>query len=266
MNFISIPPLAVAANHLTPGVYDFDFNVVNLGVPGTSGCYVLGDKTPLIGDIGLWLRFIHKFASSECDVTKSIMLGKITSLRVVGGTIVGSAHIYEHMRSAFDEVVTEMDGLFNSGIAAEIQCTLLDRNTKVNKICSIIGSMFLLENGQSLSDTSCELSDLVESIKHRPTKPPKTLPTVGLPQDDFHSIMAACGYQLDMLAPVTVDILRRLYKEAISHYRVNPMLIGGKSEKPTDGEILPANVVYIKNQIIKQLRSPKYTHATATCY
>lgn len=170
MNNVTLP-LAIANNHLVAGEYEFEFNVVNLGVPGSSGIYVLGDMSPLADEIGLWFRYVHRFASSECDVTKSIMLGKISNLRIVGGAIVGTAHIYEHMRGHFDEIVHEMGGAFNSGIAAEIQCTLLDAKVKVNKITRIIGSMFLMEDGRSLTDTDAGLTTLIESLKHRTSKP-----------------------------------------------------------------------------------------------
>jgi hypothetical protein len=174
------------------------------------------------------------------------------------------------MRNQFDWFIEAMNGKLILGAVTEVDLRQ-HRDVTYAEILRIRGAQVLLEDGQSLKDTACPIHQLGSLIEHRACNP--RLISIGevsaTVDDDFLAIVKEIGFELSRMTKGDLAVLKNLYRESLAHYRVNPMLVGGPHE-PFNGVRLdglhPKHIVYIKNQFIRQLRTERFKHVTATTY
>lgn len=263
-------PLTVCVQTVEPGRLEYDVDIVNLGVPCDGRIYTLSDLDVLKVPAKLFLRYAWVPGTVKMNPEMTFPLGDIDNLRLVGGTIRGTFRPNTNYRHYFNRFVECMNGKLILGIIAEADYYRNRETTYVN-INRIIGAIALMENGHSLNDINCNNFELLSMVEKRTCNPQPVSSTslVNRVDNDFIEIVTACGFSLADISEGDLATLRKLYHEALTHYRVNPMLIGGPSELCADiraSGLSSKQIVYIKNQIIKQLRTPRFAHVTATTY
>lgn len=263
-------PLTVCVQTVEPNKLEYDIDIVNLGVPCDSRIYTLSNLDVLKVPAKLFLRYAWVPGTVKMNPEMTFPLGDIDNLRLVGGTIRGTFKPNHNYRHYFDRFVECMNGKLILGVVAKADYY---RNSEITyaDINQIIGGVTLLENGHSLNDTVCSNLELLGMVEKRTCNPNHMSVAMikATHSKDFIDIIAACGFSIIELTEGDLVGLRKLYLEALAHYRVNPMLVGGPSElcngKCFDN-LHPKHIVYIKNQIIRQLRTDRFKHVTATCY
>lgn len=260
-------PLAVCETILEPYVEEYDIGILNLGVPLDDRIHTLSDPSVLQGYATIYYRFVPRPGTLEADEFKSIELGIVDNLRLVGGTIRGTFRPHKDSRVRLANFLEVMNGKLIIGAITEINVCNYG-SMYFADIKRVIGGQVLLEDGRFPSDPKVA-EHVINTIVRERCCNPKILSESEIRDfynADFINILTDCGISLTKRTVGEMYVLKNMYMDAVGHYRINPMLIGGKTERPTGDRILPINVVYIKNQIIKQLRKPKYAHVAATTY
>lgn len=263
-------PLTVCVQTVEPRGEEYHIDIVNLGVPYDGRIYTLSDPTALEAPAKLYLRYAWMPGAVKMNPEMTFSLGDIEHLRLVGGTIRGTFKPNPNYRHYFDRFVECMNGKLILGVIAEADYYRHHEVTYAD-INRIVGAITLLENGHSLNDTVCHNLELLGMVDKRTCNPQPVSPSslVNRVDNDFIEIIAACGFSVIDISEGDLVGLRKLYREALAHYRKSPMLVGGPSEvcngKCFDN-LHPKHIVYIKNQIIRQLRTDRFKHVTATCY
>ena len=262
--------LTICTTKLEAGVYEFDINMLNLGVPGFDCIYVVHNMEMLKHNSALWLRYVVKPATLGVDRELSVPLGLIQNHRIVGGTIVGTVTVPEYNHRLCDDLIDAMGGQLHVGIIADTDVTLHNRTMQVRSVEHIRGAMVLLDTaGRSFKDTRCPGYAIVDLIRRTADETKAHSPTVNVASSEFRNIMLRCFMPVDQLADVEIGALKKIYDETLMHYRVNPMLIGGRSELVGDTKVqnlTEAQIVCLKNQILKLLRTEEFSHVSAKCY
>lgn len=260
-------PLSVCEHTAEPYGIEYDIGIVNLGVPNDDRVYVMSDVAALQTTAHLYLRFVPMKHTIKADDRYTIKFGQIDNLRLVGGTIRGTFKPHQDCRVMFANFIENMNGNLIVGLIGEIE-SYKHGNMIYADIKRVIGGQVLMEDGRAFGDTTCPIFVLDTMVRERSCNPlPISEANIRKEYDaNFISILTDCGYSLTDRTVGDMAIFKKLYEEALGHYRVNPMLIGGKSEKPTGNQIKPVNAIYIKNQFIKKLRTPKYAHITPSAY
>lgn len=262
--------LTICTTKLEAGVYEFDINMLNLGVPGFDGIYVVSNMEMLKQNSALWLRYVVKPANMGVDRELSVPLGLIQNHRIVGGTIVGTVTVPVYNHRLYDDLIDAMGGKLHVGIIADTDVTVHNRAMMVRSIECIRGAMVLLDkSGHSFKDTRCPGYAIVDMIRRTAEETKAHTPEVSVATSEFRNIMERCFMDVGLMPDGDVTALKKIYDETIRHYRVNPMLFGGKAvlvgdTKPSD--LTPEQIIGLKNQILKQLRTKEFSHVTAKCY
>lgn len=260
-------PLSVCETILEPYVEEYDIGILNLGVPNDDRIYTLSDPDVLQGYATIYYRFVPRYGTLEADEFKTIEFGIVDNMRLVGGTIRGTFKPHQNSRVKLANFLEEMNGRFIIGAIAEV--TVCNHEAMIfADVKRIKGGQVLMENGWFPRDIRMPEHVLDTAVRERSCNP-KILSESEIRDfynADFINILTECNISLTKRTVGEMYALKNMYMDAVGHYRINPMLIGGKTERPTGDRILPINVVYIKNQIIKQLRKSKYAHVTATTY
>lgn len=268
---MSTNALTICTNKLDAGVYEFDINMLNLGVPGFDGIYVVHNMEMLKRTSTLWLRYVTKPANHSVDRELSVPLGLIQNHRIVGGTIVGTVTVPEYNRRLYDDLINAMGGQMHVGIIADTDVTMHNRTMSIRSVENIRGAMVLLDrSGCSFKDTRCPgyaIVDLIRRTAEETTKFKQVQLDSGT--SAFRAIMHRCFMPLDQMPEEEVAALKKIYDETLRHYRVNPMLVGGVSLLVGDTKpscLTAEQIICLKNQILKLLRTEEFSHVTAKCY
>lgn len=263
-------PLTVCTQIVEPDGLEYHVDIINLGVPYDGRVYTLSDLSVLQRPANLYLRYVPYAGTIMPDRELSFSLGAIENLRLAGGSIRGTFKPNPIFRHIFNSIVESMNGKLILGIVAGVDLRP-HRDITYAELTRVLGAQILMEDGHSLSDTRCGWHELASLIEHRAcnSKLMSVAKLNAVYDNDFLDVVTACGFSPVELSEGDLEGLRKLYQEALAHYRVNPMLVGGPSElcngKCFD-KLHPKHVVYVKNQIIKQLRTERFKHVTATCY
>lgn len=263
-------PLTVCVQTVEPCGEEYHVDIINLGVPYDGRIYTLGNLSVLEAPASLYLRYVCLPGTLNIDRERTVSLGDIEHLRLVGGTVRGTFRPSMYMRNHFDRFIESMNGKLILGAITEVDFRQ-HRDVTYAEILRIRGAQVLLEDGQSLKDTVCSNHELLSMVDYRACNP--KLVSIGevkaTMDDDFLAIAKEIGFDIACLTKGDLSVLRTLYLESLAHYRVNPMLVGGPYE-PFNGIRLdglhPKHIVYIKNQFIRQLRTERFKHVTATTY
>jgi len=263
-------PLTVCVQTVEPRGEEYYVDIINLGVPYDGRVYTLSDLSVLETPASLYLRYVCQPGTLKIDSERTVSIGDIEHLRLVGGTIRGTFRPSMYMRNHFDRFIESMNGKLILGAVTEVDLRQ-HRDVTYAEILRIRGAQVLLEDGQSLKDTTCSNHELLSLVEYRACNP--QLASVAeikyAVDDDFLSMAKEIGFDLASLTKGDLSVLKNLYLESLAHYRVNPMLVGGPYE-PFNGVRLdglhPKHIVYIKNQFIRQLRTERFKHVTATTY
>lgn len=147
-----LPP-SVGINTVQKGVYEFDVDVLHLGVQGFCGEYAITSADIQKDNQYLYLRAgqEHYPDSIRRHDVRSFALGKFTRMWVEGSTIKGHVVIPEYHHNLFDAIVDLMAGTLNLGVCSLV-CENMNRGERHRIIQKLWGAQVLTADGHNLCE------------------------------------------------------------------------------------------------------------------
>lgn len=151
-----LPP-SVGVNTIQKGVYEFDMDVLHLGVPGFTGEYAIKSTDVQAEKQYLYLRVGQERypASIRRNFVPSFILGKFVRMWVDGATIKGHVVIPQHHHGLFDAIVDATGGTLYIGVCSMVNAGMR-QGEQYRVIQELWGAQVLTADGHNLMEMSHE--------------------------------------------------------------------------------------------------------------
>lgn len=150
-------PASIGINAIQKGVYEFDMDVLHLGVPGFIGEYAIKSADVQAEKQYLYLRVGQERYPEPIrrHELKSFILGKFTRMWVDGSTIKGHVVIPQHHYGLFDAIVDATGGTLYVGVCSLVQASIR-QGEQYRVIQELWGAQILTADGYNLAEMSGE--------------------------------------------------------------------------------------------------------------